>query len=55
LRTVEGGNPNDMVLEVKRLQVNNRPNSATLVKRYLISETELERLMGTSSLQAGTV
>ncbi len=55
LRTVEDGNPNDMVLEVKRLQVNNRPNSATLVKRYLISETELERLMGTSSLQAVTV
>jgi hypothetical protein len=45
LRTAEGGNPNDMVLEVKRLQLNNRPNSATLIKRYLISPAELEALL----------
>ncbi len=54
VRTSEGGDPNDIVLEVKRLQVNNRPNSATLLKRYLISETELDRLIGNASLQAET-
>jgi hypothetical protein len=36
LRTAEGGDPDDMVLEIRRLQVSNRSNSAALHKRYLI-------------------
>jgi hypothetical protein len=54
VRTADGGDPNDIVLEVKRLHVSNRPNSATLIKRYLISAAELERLMGPSSPQVVT-